>query len=169
MIPVFALLVFAVLTIWAPERWAWSAFQIGVFAIGGIRLWRPEPIRPPAVWLTLAAAAVWPLIQLVLHTTVSRGATWDAALDWFTFLVLFFVVSQEDVRRFLPALVILGTILGVGAVEKMPAVVDGDAIAIRSQAHLALTFDHRLIDGALADQFCQKVKSILENWSANIL
>jgi pyruvate dehydrogenase E2 component (dihydrolipoamide acetyltransferase) len=60
-------------------------------------------------------------------------------------------------------------ILGVGAVEKVPAVVEGDAIAIRSQAHLALTFDHRLIDGALADQFCQKVKSILENWSTNIL
>jgi 2-oxoglutarate dehydrogenase E2 component (dihydrolipoamide succinyltransferase) len=60
-------------------------------------------------------------------------------------------------------------ILGVGAVEKLPVVVEGDAIAIRSQAHLALTFDHRLIDGALADQFCQKVKSILENWSADIL
>ncbi len=60
-------------------------------------------------------------------------------------------------------------ILGIGAVEKVAAVVEGDAIAIRSQAHLALTFDHRLIDGALADQFCQKVKSILENWSANIL
>jgi 2-oxoglutarate dehydrogenase E2 component (dihydrolipoamide succinyltransferase) len=60
-------------------------------------------------------------------------------------------------------------ILGLGAVEKVPAVVDGDAIAIRSQAHLALTFDHRLIDGALADQFCQKVKSILENWSTEIL
>jgi pyruvate dehydrogenase E2 component (dihydrolipoamide acetyltransferase) len=60
-------------------------------------------------------------------------------------------------------------ILGIGAIEKVPAVVEGDAIAIRSQAHLALTFDHRLIDGALADQFCQKVKSILENWSANIL
>jgi pyruvate dehydrogenase E2 component (dihydrolipoyllysine-residue acetyltransferase) len=59
-------------------------------------------------------------------------------------------------------------ILGVGAVEKVPAVVEGDAIAIRSQAHLALTFDHRLIDGALADQFCQKVKSILEGWSAEI-
>jgi pyruvate dehydrogenase E2 component (dihydrolipoamide acetyltransferase) len=59
-------------------------------------------------------------------------------------------------------------ILGVGAVEKLPVVMDGDAIAIRSQAHLALTFDHRLIDGALADQFCQKVKSILENWSADI-
>ncbi len=60
-------------------------------------------------------------------------------------------------------------ILGMGAVEKVAAVIEGDAIAIRSQAHLALTFDHRLIDGALADQFCQKVKSILENWSANIL
>jgi 2-oxoglutarate dehydrogenase E2 component (dihydrolipoamide succinyltransferase) len=60
-------------------------------------------------------------------------------------------------------------ILGVGAVEKVPVVVDGDSIAIRSQAHLALTFDHRLIDGALADQFCQKVKAILEGWSADVL
>jgi pyruvate dehydrogenase E2 component (dihydrolipoamide acetyltransferase) len=60
-------------------------------------------------------------------------------------------------------------ILGVGAVEKVPAVVNGDAIAIRSQSYLALTFDHRLIDGALADQFCQKIKAILENWSTNIL
>jgi pyruvate dehydrogenase E2 component (dihydrolipoyllysine-residue acetyltransferase) len=60
-------------------------------------------------------------------------------------------------------------ILGIGAVEKVPTVVDGDAIAVRSQAHLALTFDHRLIDGALADQFCQKVKAVLESWSANII
>jgi 2-oxoglutarate dehydrogenase E2 component (dihydrolipoamide succinyltransferase) len=59
-------------------------------------------------------------------------------------------------------------ILGVGAVEKLPVVID-DAIAIRSMAHLALTFDHRLIDGALADQFCQKVKTILESWSDEIL
>jgi len=59
-------------------------------------------------------------------------------------------------------------ILGVGTVEKLPMIID-DAIAIRSVAHLALTFDHRLIDGALADQFCQKIKSILENWSDEIL
>ncbi len=59
-------------------------------------------------------------------------------------------------------------ILGVGAVEKVPVVVD-DAIAIRSVAYLALTFDHRLIDGALADQYTGKVKSILENWSAEVL
>ncbi len=59
-------------------------------------------------------------------------------------------------------------ILGIGTIEKVPVVVD-DAIAIRSQAHLALSFDHRLIDGALADQFCQKIKSILENFSEQVL
>lgn len=59
-------------------------------------------------------------------------------------------------------------ILGVGSVEKQVVVVD-DAIAIRDMAYLALTFDHRLIDGALADQFCQRVKSVLENWSEEIL
>jgi len=58
-------------------------------------------------------------------------------------------------------------ILGVGTVEKTPVVID-DAIAIRSIAYLALTFDHRLIDGALADQFTGKVKSILENWAEEV-
>ena len=59
-------------------------------------------------------------------------------------------------------------ILGVGTIEKVPVVVD-DAIAIRSVAYIALTFDHRLIDGALADQFMQKVKEVLENWTDSIL
>lgn len=59
-------------------------------------------------------------------------------------------------------------ILGCGTVEKQPVVVD-DAIAIRSICYLALTFDHRLIDGALADQFTGRVKQILENWSEQVL
>ena len=59
-------------------------------------------------------------------------------------------------------------ILGVGAIEKTPVVID-DAIAIRSIAFIALTFDHRLIDGALADQFVQKIKEVLENWTDSIL
>jgi 2-oxoglutarate dehydrogenase E2 component (dihydrolipoamide succinyltransferase) len=59
-------------------------------------------------------------------------------------------------------------ILGVGAVEKVPVVID-DAIAIRSMAYLALTFDHRLIDGALGDQFCTRVKQVLETWSDQVL
>lgn len=59
-------------------------------------------------------------------------------------------------------------ILGVGAVEKMPVVID-DAIAIRSISYLATTFDHRLIDGALADQFTSKAKAVLESWSEDVL
>jgi 2-oxoglutarate dehydrogenase E2 component (dihydrolipoamide succinyltransferase) len=58
-------------------------------------------------------------------------------------------------------------ILGVGSVVKEPVVVD-DAIAIRSTCYLALTFDHRLIDGALGDQFTMKVKSVLESWSEEV-
>ncbi len=59
-------------------------------------------------------------------------------------------------------------ILGVGAVNKEPVVVE-DAIAIRSMAYLALTFDHRLIDGALGDQFTAKVKDVLQNWNEEVL
>jgi pyruvate dehydrogenase E2 component (dihydrolipoyllysine-residue acetyltransferase) len=59
-------------------------------------------------------------------------------------------------------------ILGVGTVDKTPVVVD-DAIAIRSICHLSLSFDHRLIDGALADQFMTKIKQVLENWSEEAL
>jgi pyruvate dehydrogenase E2 component (dihydrolipoamide acetyltransferase) len=54
-------------------------------------------------------------------------------------------------------------ILGVGNVEKRPVVID-DAIAIRPMAYLTLGYDHRIIDGAVADQFMSLVKQSLENW-----
>ena len=56
-------------------------------------------------------------------------------------------------------------ILGVGGVKKRPVVVetkDGDFIAIRSMCILSLTFDHRLIDGAVADQFMARIRQIIE-------
>jgi 2-oxoglutarate dehydrogenase E2 component (dihydrolipoamide succinyltransferase) len=59
-------------------------------------------------------------------------------------------------------------IMGVGTVDKTPVVID-DAIAIRSICHLSLSFDHRLIDGAMADQFMTKVKETLQNWSEEVL
>jgi 2-oxoglutarate dehydrogenase E2 component (dihydrolipoamide succinyltransferase) len=59
-------------------------------------------------------------------------------------------------------------ILGVGNVEKRPVVVD-DAIAIRRMAYLTLGYDHRVIDGAVADQFMSHVKRALENWDPNAL
>jgi 2-oxoglutarate dehydrogenase E2 component (dihydrolipoamide succinyltransferase) len=57
-------------------------------------------------------------------------------------------------------------ILGVGGVKKRPVVIEtdaGDSIAIRSICILALTFDHRLIDGAVADQFMAKVRKVIES------
>src|SRR5579872_3860329 len=63
-------------------------------------------------------------------------------------------------------------ILGVGGITKQPLVVtdaDGnDSIAIRSVVHLTLGYDHRLIDGAVADQFMALVKKTLENWSEEV-
>jgi pyruvate dehydrogenase E2 component (dihydrolipoyllysine-residue acetyltransferase) len=54
-------------------------------------------------------------------------------------------------------------ILGVGAIEKRAVVID-DAIAIRPMGYLTLGFDHRLVDGAVADQFMAHVKRQLENF-----
>lgn len=57
-------------------------------------------------------------------------------------------------------------ILGIGTVEKRPVVVTdesgADALAIRTMCYFALTFDHRLIDGADADRFMAQLKSTLE-------
>ena len=62
-------------------------------------------------------------------------------------------------------------ILGTGAVRKVPAVIEtpeGDVIAIRHIMILSLSYDHRVIDGALAGRFLHKVKNILENYSPDI-
>jgi len=56
-------------------------------------------------------------------------------------------------------------ILGVGTIEKRPVVV-GDGIAIRTMAYLTLGYDHRLIDGAVADQFMADVKKYLESFDS---
>jgi 2-oxoglutarate dehydrogenase E2 component (dihydrolipoamide succinyltransferase) len=60
-------------------------------------------------------------------------------------------------------------ILGVGAVVKRPVVTEDDAIAIRHMSYLSLTFDHRLIDGAVADQFMSQLKRTLETFQATEL
>jgi 2-oxoglutarate dehydrogenase E2 component (dihydrolipoamide succinyltransferase) len=63
-------------------------------------------------------------------------------------------------------------IMGVGGITKQPMVItdtDGaDSIAIRSVVHLTLGYDHRIVDGALADQFMLVVKKALENWSEEV-
>ena len=63
-------------------------------------------------------------------------------------------------------------ILGIGAVRKTPAVIetpDGDVIGIRQIMILSLSYDHRVIDGALAGKFLKRIKAILENYSPDII
>lgn len=67
------------------------------------------------------------------------------------------VISQPNVA-----------ILGLGAIEKRPVVIN-DSIAIRSMCYVTLSYDHRVVDGAIAHQFLHKVKDTLENWSEPLL
>jgi len=59
-------------------------------------------------------------------------------------------------------------IIGLGAIEKRPVVIN-DSIAIRSMCYVSLSYDHRVVDGAIAHQFLHKVKETLENWSEPLL
>ena len=59
-------------------------------------------------------------------------------------------------------------ILGVGYIEKKPSVVEtpeGDVIAIRHKLYLSLSYDHRIINGAMGGEFLRRVADILENWN----
>jgi pyruvate dehydrogenase E2 component (dihydrolipoamide acetyltransferase) len=67
------------------------------------------------------------------------------------------VISQPNVA-----------ILGLGSIEKRPVVID-DAIAIRSMVYLTLSYDHRVVDGAIAHQFLHHIKKTLEEWSEPVL
>jgi 2-oxoglutarate dehydrogenase E2 component (dihydrolipoamide succinyltransferase) len=59
-------------------------------------------------------------------------------------------------------------ILGLGAIEKRPVVID-DSIAIRAMCYVTLSYDHRVVDGAIAHQFLHKVKETLENWAEPVV
>jgi pyruvate dehydrogenase E2 component (dihydrolipoamide acetyltransferase) len=59
-------------------------------------------------------------------------------------------------------------ILGIGAIQKRPMVIN-DAIAIRSMVYLTLSYDHRVVDGAMAHQFMRRVKERLETWTEAVV
>lgn len=61
-------------------------------------------------------------------------------------------------------------ILAVGTITKKPAVIEteqGDMIGIRHMMYLSLSYDHRVVDGALGGRFVKRVADYLENWDAN--
>lgn len=84
-----------------------------------------------------------------------------------------FTITNHGVTGSLFAIPIINqpqcAILGVGVIQKRPIVVSdptmGDLLAIRPMMYLSLTFDHRIIDGAIADYFLARVVDSLQNWS----
>ena len=116
-----ALLFYATLTLWVPERWAWSLFQVGVFLLAGWRVGRARSIRPTPAAATLAVAAAWPLVQVAAGGSVEGGETWMAALDWAAFLVVFLLATdilsgQRERHWFLGAISLGGMTVAAAAV-----------------------------------------------------
>jgi 2-oxoglutarate dehydrogenase E2 component (dihydrolipoamide succinyltransferase) len=60
-------------------------------------------------------------------------------------------------------------ILGVGAIEKRVVVTEEDAIAVRPKAYMSIGYDHRIVDGSVADQFMSAVKSSIESFDATMV
>jgi pyruvate dehydrogenase E2 component (dihydrolipoamide acetyltransferase) len=64
-------------------------------------------------------------------------------------------------------------IMGIGSIKKMPVVMTDengtDSIAIRQICHVSMGYDHRIIDGAVADQFLRSVARFLENWNEELI
>ena len=84
-----------------------------------------------------------------------------------------FTITNHGVSGSLFAMPIINqpqsAILGVGKLQKRVVVLADetgyDTIAVRPMAYLTLTFDHRILDGAIADAFLSKVVTTLENWT----
>jgi len=110
-------LCYAVLVLWVEQRWAWGLFQVSVWALAGWCTVRLQHPRPSFLLAPLAAAAIWPLLQLAFGVSISPGPTCEQALDWFTFVAVF-VVSGElfrdrrGLRIFLSAACLFGMLIG---------------------------------------------------------
>lgn len=100
-----AILIFGILSMWVPARWALSAFQISVWALAAVRMvrrigkGRSLSIHPTAV--LLGAAVVWGVIQVSAGWTVDWFKTLGEILDWITYLAVFALALElsADPRR----------------------------------------------------------------------
>ena len=88
-----ALFFFAILTLWVPSYWPVTVFQVGVFALAGVALWRSRHSvsRFPYPLFPLLAAVVWGLLQWATGNTTYSFDTQSAIVRWATFLAVFLV------------------------------------------------------------------------------
>jgi O-antigen ligase len=119
-----ALLMYAILTIWVADSWAWASFQAALFVLAGVwtaaALCRNRRIRGSLMLVPLAGVLVWGLGQAALGHTIYRWASWTSLLTWTTWSAAFFlalqVSSDRDVRQwFLRAAAVFGFALSIVA------------------------------------------------------
>jgi O-antigen ligase len=117
-----ALLFYSIAVLWVEERWAWTIFQLGIFALAAAWLIAVPLGRRAFVWSAalapLAGALAWGAIQLAANRTIYSWKTWLSLLDWLTFLAAAFVALQvfsDPARRhrFLRAVAWFALILSV--------------------------------------------------------
>lgn len=110
-----AILMFGILTLWAPARWALSAFQVGLFAAGIVTALRRRVNVHPVACL-LAGAALWGIFQIAAHRTIYEWKTWGAVLDWTANLTAFSLACALGTlqrEKFLRAMLIFAVALSI--------------------------------------------------------
>jgi O-antigen ligase len=112
------LLLFSIATLWVPERWTWSLFQTGVFALAAAWLGARTDLAWSPMLVPLAGVTLWGTIQAAFGVTVYKWASWLAVLDWMTYLATAFVSVQVFAEpalrhRFLKAVACFGLMLSV--------------------------------------------------------
>jgi O-antigen ligase len=103
------------LTLWVPARWPLTVFQVALFALAGIELFRRRAITWHPVAILLALAAAWGLLQIATHRTVYEWHTAEAVLIWITNLAAFTVALRRGRAGFLQAMLIFAFGLSIVA------------------------------------------------------
>ena len=100
-----ALFFFAILTLWVPGYWPVTVFQVGIFALAAVAVWRARLSPPAFAWplVPLTFAVLWGLFQWLTGRTAYAVDTKLAILRWATFLSVFLVgislFRDDAVRR----------------------------------------------------------------------
>jgi O-antigen ligase len=113
-----AILSFGILTLWVPDRWALSAYQVVLFATAAVRIAQRRSLTLPFVGWMIAGVAAWGALQVAAGWSVNRITTLDSALNWVTNLAAFMLAADlyrnRDRRElFLRSTLIFATILAV--------------------------------------------------------
>ena len=110
-------------------------------------------------WTCSAPSTTWPSARATkkLHPDEVHESTFSITNPGvFGGLMGLPVINQPNVA-----------ILAIGAIQKRPVVVN-DAVVPRSMVYLTLSYDHRVVDGAVAHQFMGRIKQRLESWDEQI-